>query len=149
MGILLKVSHSNLNESSLTNASISACAGSVAAILLLFTVPRNFPYHGLPQSVHKPLTLRQSFSRQQIRRVDFLGTALLLSASVLLVTVLQETGTEYKWHSAFAIIVLIVSGLSWLAFLGWSWKVTRDQDVREPVLPWRLIQSRVCIGLLM
>lgn len=78
-----------------------------------------------------------------------MGTALLLSASVLLVTVLQETGTEYKWHSAFAIIVLIVSGLSWLAFLGWSWKVTRDQDVREPVLPWRLIQSRVCIGLLM
>lgn len=123
-------------------------AGFVAALLLLVNIPKNFPHHGLSRSVYTPLTLRQCFSQKQTRRVDFLGTALLLSASILLVVVLEETGIHFEWRSAFAIAVLIVSCLSWLGFLVWSWKVTRTEGVREPVFPWRFMQSRVFMGIL-
>lgn len=123
-------------------------AGVVAIILLLIAIPTNFPRHGLPPSSYKPLTLRQSFSKTQFNRVDFLGTTLLLSATILLVSALEEAGTQYKWRSVFVIVVLLMSGLSWIAFLAWSWKITRAATAREPIFPWRFMQSRVRIGLI-
>ena len=92
--------------------------------------------------------MRERFSKKQILRVDFLGTTLLLSASILLVVVLEQTEIQYEWSSPFAIVVLIVSALSWIGFLAWSWKVTRSEGRCEPIFPWRFMQSRVCIGLL-
>lgn len=148
MGVLFEVNQRIKSEASPTNTSISTLAGFVAALLLLVNIPKNFPHHGLSRSVYTPLTLRQCFSQKQTRRVDFLGTALLLSASILLVVVLEETGIHFEWRSAFAIAVLIVSCLSWLGFLVWSWKVTRTEGVREPVFPWRFMQSRVFMGIL-
>ena len=103
----------------------------------------------VPREAQKSFTLKHGLSKTHLRRVDFLGTALLLLVSILLVAVLEETEVHYQWRSTFAILVLIASGLSWLAFLGWSWKITRANCVREPVLPWRLIENLVCVGLLM
>ena len=117
-------------------------------IFALIAIPEHFPYHGLPASAYKPLTVRQSFSKEQLRRVDYLGTFLLLVMTVTLVAVLQETAIQYRWDSAFAIVLLIISGFSWILFLAWSWKSTRTEGVREPVFPWRFAQSRICIGLL-
>jgi hypothetical protein len=85
----------------------------------------------------------------RISRVDFLGTILLLSATILLVAALEETANEYKWRSAFVITALVVSGLSWILFLAWSWKVTPREGVLEPIFPWRFMQNRVFSGLLL
>lgn len=112
-------------------------------------MPRHFPHHGLPQATYDPMTWLQTFSKAQFRRVDFLGTGLLLSATILLVAPLEEADVTYAWDSAFVIVLLIVSGISWIGFLFWSRKVTRGSGAREPVFPWRFMQSRVRIGLLL
>ena len=122
--------------------------GALPALFTFVAIPEHFPHHDLPATEYKLLTLRQSFSREQMRRVDYLGTLLLLSATILLVVVLEQTAIQYRWDSAFAIVLLIISGLSWMLFLAWSWKLTRAEGVQEPVFPWRFVQSRICIGLL-
>ena len=116
-------------------------------ILTLISLPTNFPNHNLLASKFTPLTVRQSFSKEQIRRVDFLGTTLLLLSTTLLIVVLEETAIQYPWDSVFAIVLLVISALSWGLFLAWSWKLTRAEGVQEPVFPWRFVQCRVCFGL--
>ena len=91
--------------------------------------------------------MRKNFSKAQLGRVDLLGTFLLLSATILLVGALEEAGVRFQWGSAFVIVVLILSGLSWTAFFAWSRRVTHAAGVREPVFPWRFVQDRVSIGL--
>ncbi|CAF9915301.1 MAG: hypothetical protein HETSPECPRED_002355 [Heterodermia speciosa] len=123
-------------------------AGLVSIGLLLFSIPKNFPFHGLPSSAHKPLAFKQLFSKAQFSRVDFPGTALLLSATVFLVAALEEAGSRYEWKSPFIVAVLAISLVSWALFLAWSRRTTRTEGAQEPVFPWRLVQNRVRIGLL-
>jgi hypothetical protein len=123
--------------------------GAVGAVLLSVTIPRKFPYHGMDEG---ELMLRRpadNLSRKAIKRVDFVGATLLLSATIFIVTVLEETGFDYKWKSPFAIVLLIASIFSWVLFIVWSWKVTTTDGVVEPVFPWRFMQSRVAIGLIL
>lgn len=133
---------------SITNVRGSVITGTLATILLVITLPTNFPYHGLPESIHGSRKLKNIVSKTNLARVDFLGTTLLLLATILLVVVLEETGNEFEWSSAFAIVVLIASLISWTLFLLWSRRVTKIDGVREPVFPWRFMQSRICIGLI-
>ena len=148
MGIFDKVSGKQADEKSFAMTPPSVPAGVVAIVLVLVTLPRNFPHHGLPPTLPQMHSSRQTFSRGQLGRVDFLGTTLLLSATVLLVTALEEAGVQYRWNSAFVIAILAVSVLSWIAFFAWSRRITRMEGIREPVFPWRFVKSRVCIGLL-
>jgi ABC-type uncharacterized transport system permease subunit len=127
----------------------SLIIGAVAVILLFLTLPSDFPYQGMNPETLASKQPSKKFSRQSLKRVDFLGTALLLSATILLVTVLEETGWNYAWGSAFSIVLLVVSVVSWALFLGWSYKITKEDGVREAVFPWRFMQNRVCIGLLL
>ncbi|KAI4213593.1 MAG: hypothetical protein LQ351_003817 [Letrouitia transgressa] len=52
-----------------------------------------------------------------IRRIDYFGATLLLAASVLFITALEEGGTEYSWHSALVLVLLVLSFFVWIAFL--------------------------------
>lgn len=140
MGVFNKVSGKQADEKSAAMTPHSAPAGVVAIILVLVTLPRNFPHHGLPPTL--PQMQRQAFSRGQLGRVDFLGTTLLLSATVLLVTALEEVGVQYRWKSAFVIVLLVVSALSWIAFFAWSRRITRLEGVREPIFLWKFLESR-------
>lgn len=132
------------------NADLPSIPGGIAAIIvLLIKMPRHFPHHGLPQSAYEPLTWQQTFSKAQFGRVDFPGTGLLLAATTLLVAALEEADLTYPWDSAFVIVLLIISVISWIGFLSWSWKATRATGLREPVFPWRFMQSRIRVGLLL
>ena len=42
--------------------------------------------------------------------------SLLLGASLLLVTVLNETNIEFDWSSGTAIALIVLSGVMWVAF---------------------------------
>ncbi|KAL8917522.1 MAG: hypothetical protein Q9172_005810 [Xanthocarpia lactea] len=123
--------------------------GLLTMFLLLVTIPKHFPHHHLPPSAPQRLNFKRRFSGKQLRRVDYLGTVLLLLSTTFLVTALQEADNEYGWNSAFIVTLLVMSGVAWLLFLSWSRKITDDQNFREPVFPWRLVQSRVRIGLLL
>lgn len=89
------------------------------------------------------------FSRKSLKRVDFLGVALLLAASFAFVTPLEEAGIHFDWNSSFVITLLTLSGFLWIAFLAWERRVTAASSVREPVFPWRFMQSRVRVGLIL
>jgi hypothetical protein len=75
---------------------------------------------------------------------------LLLASSVLLVTGLQQAGNPYRWDSALIVTCLVLSTLAWISFFAWSRYTTAREKPggREPVFPWRIVQSRVRIGML-
>lgn len=120
----------------------SVPAGIVGVAALIICMPSKFPHHGLPNEA-------QSVSMKSFKRVDFLGVGLLLAATVLLVAALEEAGTLYPWKSAYVITLLTISGLLWIIFLFWERMVTFAEGIREPVFPWRFLQSRIWFGMLM
>ena len=74
---------------------------------------------------------------------------MLLVATLFFVTALEVAGAEYAWRSAVVITLLTISGILWVTFLMWERMVTRAAKVREPVFPWRFVQSRVWVGMLL
>lgn len=127
----------------------SVPSGLVAVASLLMSLPNAFPYH------HQPSPNRQKviniLTMKTLRKVDFAGSTLLLTATILLVAALAEAGTRYSWRSPFVIILLVVSGLLWLGFLAWERHVTRAEPSteREPVFPFRFVESRVWVGMML
>jgi hypothetical protein len=84
-----------------------------------------------------------------LSRVDIIGAILLLGASFMLVAGLLETPIEAKWSSPTTIVLLVMSGLLWLAFLIWEWRSSRIESVREPLFPWRFTKNRVWMAMLL
>lgn len=119
----------------------------MAITVLIISIPAYFPYHGQPS--HEKRKIGRVFSLETLKRLDFLGAALLLVATLLLVTALEEAGIRFPWKSPFVIILLTVSGLLWIVFLGWERRVTRAANMQEPVFPWRFVQSRIWVGMLL
>ena len=117
-----------------------------AVIMIYLCVPRGFPYHNNPKS------LKQLMSKATMKRVDFLGSAFLLLATLSLVAAVEEAGLSHGWRSAFVITLLVVSGVLWTAFLLWERYITQRDNLPgaiEPVFPWRFVQNRVWMGMLM
>ena len=125
----------------------SVPAGAVAVLALVLTLPSNFPHHG--QVLAEKPKMWHIFSWNTLQKVDFLGSFLLLLATIFVVAALEEAGTTFPWKSAFVITLLAISGVLWIIFLAWERIVTRAAGLREPVFPWRFIQSRVWIGMML
>lgn len=77
--------------------------------------------------------------------IDFFGGATLLCSSALLVFAIQQAGSQtFAWSSPLIILALVISGLSWAAFL--CWEVLLDSKRHrhiEPIFPIRLMLHRV------
>ena len=137
----------SLSALKLTCECYSIPPGVLAGILVIFCIPTHFPYHG--QSGYQTRSISAKLSKATLDRVDFLGAFVLLVATLFLVAALEEAGTHYPWKSAFVITLLTISGILWIAFLLWERRVTLAAKVPEPVFPWRFVQSRVWIGMLL
>ncbi len=114
-------------------------------------MPSSYPDIRTSQSEAKPLHSKvNAFLENQkifFRRVDFLGAFLVLAASMFLIAALQEGNLEYEWSSALIISFIVVSGVLWLVFLAWEWLVSRHDWKIQPMLPWRLAQNRIFVGV--
>ncbi|KAJ5578744.1 MFS general substrate transporter [Penicillium hispanicum] len=119
--------------------------GVVAAVALLLLLPNGFPHHNLRR---KSSSFRESFQKA-FRRIDILGSFLLVAATVLLVTGLDEADEQFAWRSGFTIAVLTISGVLWILFVVWERWVTLNTGTREPVFPWRFFQNRVWMAMLL
>ena len=111
--------------------------------MLLVSMPANFPYQSKSEGLPK------SFTIQALKKVDFLGAFLILAASILFVSAVEEGGTEYSWTSAVVLSLLSISVMLWILFFAWQRLLTNWQNIREPVLPGRLLTDRFTLGFLL
>lgn len=86
----------------------------------------------------------QGGSRKALKSIDFVGAILLLAFSILLVFALQEAGTYiYRWGSPVIIATLVVSGVAFVAFLGWQELVFRRPSwVIKGIFPIEVAKMR-------
>lgn len=90
--------------------------------------------------------LRIKFSKASLKRIDVFGILFLLAASILLVFALEQGGTRYEWNSATIVAVLVLAGLSWIAFALWEYWLERSRSLQEPIFPLRLLKIRILVA---
>jgi hypothetical protein len=83
--------------------------------------------------------------RQSLKQVDFLGCALLIAASVLVVFPFQEGGLgANRWSHAIFLAPIVVGVLCWILLFGWQVFVDRKmQGTIASIFPVRLMRRRV------
>ncbi|KAF5564217.1 major facilitator superfamily transporter [Fusarium phyllophilum] len=117
--------------------------GALAAVLLAFSVPFNFPYGESDRFFHSLA------SKQMWKRVDFVGMAVSLAASILIIFALEQGGVAYPWGSGAIVSTFVLSGVLWIAFVAWERLLSKINGVREPMFPWSLVHNRFVMGLLL
>ncbi|KAF5635101.1 major facilitator superfamily transporter [Fusarium sp. NRRL 25303] len=117
--------------------------GALAAVLLAFSVLFNFPYGESDRFFHSLA------SKQMWKRVDFVGMAVSLAASILIIFALEQGGIAYPWGSGAIVSTFVLSGILWIAFIAWERLLSSRDDVREPMFPWSLVHNRFVMGLLL
>ena len=78
--------------------------------------------------------------------VDFIGTTLLLSFTVLLVYGLEEAGAaKYDWNSPSIIGTLAASGASLVLLVAWTTLLDYAHSTIpiNPIIPVRLLSHRI------
>lgn len=85
---------------------------------------------------------------KNLGRLDFLGAALLLAASMLLVTALLEASIRFGWNAGGTIALLTLSACGWVGFLVWERFVTKWQRP-EPIFPWAFFSNMTFVGMLL
>lgn len=118
-----------------------------AFIIMLYALPKDFPYHGQPN--RQPKSLKFLFSKSTFNRIDIAGTLLILFATLALTAGFEEADKKFPWRSAYVITLLTVSGFLWIATLIWERHVTLSSRIREPILPWRFFKNREMMGILL
>jgi hypothetical protein len=83
------------------------------------------------------------------KRLDALGALMLTSASLLLVTVLNETNLAFEWSSGTVIALLVLSGALWIAFFVWEWYMPDYMRGLEPIFPKHFFYNRAWMGMLL
>lgn len=109
-------------------------------------LPANFPNHGPDDT---PIPLRERFSRESAKRLDFIGAFLLLASSIMMVFAFEEAGVHYPWDGPIILSMLVLSVLLFAAFLAYEHFIGRPTHPQEPVFPLRLLKSRMFVGLIM
>lgn len=102
--------------------------GVVAAILFLLTWP------GEDMMKHPP--------RRSWKRLDFLGSFLLIAASVLVVFAFQQAGlTLNSWTEAIFLAPLLIGLLCWIILFIWEFFASTHSI--STILPPRLLKRRI------
>ncbi|KAI0891983.1 putative multidrug resistance protein fnx1 [Annulohypoxylon nitens] len=102
-----------------------------AFIVAFLAIPHGFPYGD------KPSYLRKAGMKKSLARIDMLGTALILFATLALTSGFEEADKKFPWKSGYIALCL------------WERHVTLSNGVREPVLPWRCFKNRQMVGILL
>jgi hypothetical protein len=115
---------------------------AIAIVIIMIAMPKNF---GLDQ--HTP-SFRTRASYRSFANLDLVGSVLIIMASFLIVTVLNETNLAFSWSSGGAIVLLVLTGVSWIAFFAWEWYISGIPR-KDPIFPKRWFFDRPWMGILM
>ena len=108
--------------------------GVLIVVIILFSWPDSVDRRSL--ELHKV----------SLSQVDFVGTVLLMAATVLLIVAMQEAGTSnFAWGSSVIIGLLCASGVSATCFVGWIGfvEVNQKRFPMTPTFPMRFLKRRV------
>lgn len=126
---------------------LSVPSMALTAVAFFFSTPKSFPHlsnaHG---GAGKP---KETSHLKSFARLDIVGCLLLFSGSLLLVTVLLESGSSFSWSSAASIVLVVLSVLLLGVFFIVERFLTNEKRTQEPIFPWRFIFNRVWIGTLL
>ncbi|KZL85372.1 mfs multidrug transporter protein [Colletotrichum incanum] len=125
---------------------LNAPTGVFATALLAFLLPTGFPNHG--RGVTQP-RMQDKLTRAAAARLDFVGAAVLLSSSVLIVFGFEEAGSRYPWNSPVVISAIAIGSSLFLVFFACEYMVGKPQYPQEPVFPLRLMKDRHFVGLIL
>ncbi|KAF9304729.1 hypothetical protein BGZ74_000732 [Mortierella antarctica] len=75
--------------------------------------------------------------KDKIKRIDFLGSAILLIAVILILLPLNWGGSKYEWNSGIVIGLLVAGFAAAIIFVLVEWKIPN-----EPILPVHLYKIR-------
>ncbi|KAK0102118.1 hypothetical protein ONS96_006082 [Cadophora gregata f. sp. sojae] len=89
--------------------------------------------------VHTPKTQ----FREGIKRIDWVGSTLMISGAVLLLLGLQMAGIDHPWKSAIILSFLIIGTMLAMLFFLWEWKFAQ-----YPLMPLRVLNNRTSVSAL-
>ncbi|PQE21588.1 putative DHA14-like major facilitator ABC transporter protein [Rutstroemia sp. NJR-2017a WRK4] len=75
------------------------------------------PFFPSPQAAARLASLP---SKEKIKRMDPLGTVILVMAITCLLLALQWGGLKYSWSNARIIVLFVISGISMIAYIIWQ-----------------------------
>ncbi|KAG5785782.1 hypothetical protein H9Q73_000637 [Fusarium xylarioides] len=142
---LLKYDPAFMPTRSMLTQDHSLPGGAIAFVMVCFFLPASEESSNL--SLLK--VLRAKVRRSNWVRIDVLGIALLLAASVLLVFALEEGGTRYSWSNAVVIATLVLAVVLFIAFGFWEVYVERSTSKQEPVFPPSICKDRISSAMLL
>lgn len=126
----------------ITDIVSSAPLCAIAIMIILVAMPINF---GLDQ--HMP-SFRTRASYRSFANLDIVGSVLMMASSFLIVAVLNETNLAFSWSSRDAIALLVLTGVSWIAFFAWEWYISGIPG-KDPIFPKRWLFDRPWMGILL
>lgn len=86
-----------------------------------------------------------------LRRIDIIGSLLLLASTVLLIIAMQEAGSlVVPWNSLLVLTSLTSAAICFALFLGWETLLSSGRYWEmEPIFPLRLLKNRVYLSCLL
>ncbi|KAI1775675.1 major facilitator superfamily transporter [Hypoxylon cercidicola] len=92
-----------------------------------------------------------SLGRRSWKTLDYIGSILLITGTVLVVFPFQNAGSKpNQWSKAIFIAPLAVGAASWLGLFIWSIFVERSRkETIYAALPMRLMRDRVYVGVVL
>ncbi|KAI1210085.1 putative multidrug resistance protein fnx1 [Annulohypoxylon truncatum] len=114
-----------------------------AFVIGIFAIPNGFPYGDRVNYRQK------AAAKSPLSRIDILGNILILFATLALTSAFEEADKKFPWRSGYVIALLTIAGLLWIALGWWEYYVTAANNVREPILPWRFLNNRHMMGILL
>lgn len=87
-------------------------------------------------------------SKRKFIEFDFVGTVLILAASVLVVFGLQEAGTgEYAWTSPIVLGTLITGCICWVLLLSWEFYLhLYHRETVASMLPFSILKNHALLA---
>ncbi|WQF83402.1 Putative sugar transporter, major facilitator superfamily, MFS transporter superfamily [Colletotrichum destructivum] len=100
-------------------------------------------YSTWPDARHLP-----TLQRRKWKELDFVGSILLVAASVLVVFSFQNAGTDgNKWSQAIFVVPVTIGGICFILLLGWETLVFKIWNNRiMAAIPIRLLHNRVYVA---